>query len=313
MTNASELRPRPELLTARQVEAFRNVVASGSVSGAARSMNISQPAVSRMIREMEAALGLGLFIRRGPKIILTPVSEQLAIEVDRYYLGLDHIRDHARRLRRFPSGQLRIASMLALSQGFLAQLSQRFLEIEPDLSLSIHSDTSVGIIGQLRRGEHHIGLCSSVGRMDGSLLETSLPSTSAVCILPTDHKLTGNKEIHPEDLGGESFIALGKSSLLRRQISQIFNTTRRAPVIRHETLYSSTALAMVKAGLGISIVDPYCLMGDSQQDVEVRPFLPAINYRFSILIPEQFADMREISAFRTLVQDHMSRFSAETE
>lgn len=297
--------PRPELLTARQVEAFRQVFIAGSISGAARAMNVSQPAVSRLIHDMEEALGLALFVRRGPRIRSTLVAEQLIVEIERVYLGLDHIRDHARRLRHFPTGQLRIASMMVLSQGFLAGLAGRYAEQEPGVSLSVHSDTSVAIVDQLRRSEHHIGLCSPVGRIDSMLVETRLPPRPAVCILPKDHALSALTRLSPRDLEHADFIALGKSSLLRRQVARVFADAGIRPLVRHETLYSSTAFSMVRAGLGVAIVDPFCLMGPGVEDVEVRPFYPEILYSFSMLVPEVFSAMREIETFGALLLEHL--------
>lgn len=306
MTRTGGLTPRPELLTSRQVEAFLNVARSSSMSTAARTMHVSQPAVSRLIRDMEEALGLELFIRRGPKISLTPGAAKLLVEVDRVYLGLDHIRDYARLLRQFPQGQLSISSMTVLSQGFLAELARSFAEIEPGISLSVHSDASINIVEQLKRGEHHIGLCSAVGQIRPMLVETKLPAVSAVCILPVGHELASKSVIRPADLTGEPFIALGRSSILRRQIVQSFTQAGAAPpAVKHETLYSTTAHAMVRAGLGTSIVDPYCLIGTHREDIVIRPFEPRIDYAFSMLVAESDAGLVEVERFRqVLLRQH---------
>lgn len=303
----ADLPPRPELLTVRQLDAFRHVIHAGNMSAAGRSLGISQPAVSRLIRDLETALGLELFVRKGPKIAPTPAALQLLAEVDRVYLGLDHIRDYARLLRQFPQGRLRVASMAVLAQGFLAEVARDYSAREPGISLSVHSDASIEILNQLKRNEHHIGLCSAIGQVEPVLVEERLPSLPAVCILPRGHRLVDRSIIGPSDLQGEDFIALGKSSILRRQIAQIFSEAEVEPKIRHETLFSNTAFAMVRAGLGVSIVDPYCLIGGQQDQVVARRFEPDISYAFSMLVPETFWQIREVQSFRSAL---LGRFKA---
>lgn len=306
------MQPRPDLLTPRQVEAFRHVVMARGVSAGARIMNISQPAVSRLIREMEQAVGMELFIRRGPRISPTEAALELFMEIEKVYLGLEHIRDQARRIRRFPRGQFRIASMLVLSQGFLAEVARTFSEAEPGLSLSIHSDASVDIIDQLKRGRHHVGLCTAIGKVAPYLVETSLPALPAVCIVPDGHALADRRVVGPADLVGEDFIALGRTSLLRKEITRTFAEAGVEPVVRHETLYSSTALALVRAGLGVSIVDPFSLIGNHGGGVVARPFEPAIPYKFSILVPEIYAEMREVAGFREALLKHFRILSRQS-
>lgn len=292
------LTPHPELLTARQIEAFVQVMRGNSISKAARSMSVSQPAVSRLIRDMETTIGLTLFLRNGPKLTPTPIATQLAAEVERVYLGLDHIRDYSRLLRRFPQGQLRLAVMNMLSHGFLAELAMTFVEDEPGISLAVHSDSSVAIIDQLRREEHHIGLCTSIGNISDQLEETRLPSQPAVCILHPSNPLAGRKIITPHDLAHEPFIALGPTSILRRQIFQAFDEAGIEPQLRHETQFSTAACWMVRSGFGASIVDPYCLAGHEPGALAIRPFHPIIDYGFSMLVPRTFRNLPEIRSFR---------------
>lgn len=77
------------LLNPRQLEAFRLVMQRGSVTGAAAELRISQPAVSRFIRDLEVRSGITLFERTGNHLIPTPEAHLLLVEVERYAFGID--------------------------------------------------------------------------------------------------------------------------------------------------------------------------------------------------------------------------------
>ena len=69
-------------LTFKQIEAFRSVMVNGSVVGAAKLMNLTQPSVSRTIALLEIRLGYPLFVRRGRRLLPTPQADALYREVD---------------------------------------------------------------------------------------------------------------------------------------------------------------------------------------------------------------------------------------
>lgn len=87
------------MLSQRAIEAFKTVLDSGSVSGAAEIMNVSQPAVSRLIRDLEAQTELQLFTRFGGKIVPTSAARELAIVVERSFVGLTAIEKAATEIR----------------------------------------------------------------------------------------------------------------------------------------------------------------------------------------------------------------------
>lgn len=83
----------------RQINAFRQVIRLGSVTAAARALSVSQPAVSRLIGDLEAGLGFPLFERRAGKLYPTPDARNLASEVERMFYGLERLERFARDMR----------------------------------------------------------------------------------------------------------------------------------------------------------------------------------------------------------------------
>src|ERR1700682_6310484 len=123
-------------INSRQVEAFRAMMMTGSVTDAAKLMAVTQPAVSRLLRDFQALLKTELFERRGSGLVPTASATAPYMEVERAFVGLERITPAAEEIRGRRTGTLRIAALPALSNGYLPRLAGGFLEERADLHLS---------------------------------------------------------------------------------------------------------------------------------------------------------------------------------
>ncbi|MDC7788286.1 LysR family transcriptional regulator [Rhodoplanes sp. TEM] len=257
---------------------------TGSMTAAGKLMTISQPAVTRLIRDLEIELDLPLFRRSGTHISPTAEARQLHREVERYFSGVAHIREAARAIRELRTGHLRIGAMLTLSTGCLPRAVQAFLGRHPDVTVSIHSDSSLDIVEMVSHGQLDLGL-SSIPADRADVAHTPLAAVEAVCVMPRGHRLARGKVIHVRDLDGEDFVSLGSSSLLRLRVEEALRATGVRPRIRLGTLYSSTVVGYVAAGLGLAITDPFAVLGPGRDQVEIRRFKPGLPFEFSAVYP----------------------------
>ena len=113
-------------ITYRQVEAFREVMRTGSITLAAQSLAVSQPAVSRLIADLENRLNLRLFIRHSNHIEATEESKLLENHVNQLYIGLEKIEQAAQAISHLDYGHLRIVALPVLTDGFLPQVLADF-------------------------------------------------------------------------------------------------------------------------------------------------------------------------------------------
>ncbi len=122
------------------IEAFRAVVATGSVSQAALTLSVSQPSVSRLIADLEARLGLMLFDRRGPRLAVRAEALELYDEVEQSFQGLDRVVQRGRRIAANKVGVLTISATpvigLTLVPSTLALLRQCLTLPSPSLACS---------------------------------------------------------------------------------------------------------------------------------------------------------------------------------
>ena len=133
-------------LNYRQLETFRAVMLSGSASRAAELLDITQPAVSRTIAELEKGVGFVLFERIKGRLVTTPEAQMLLNEVEKSFVGLDRIRAEAARIRDFGAGSLRIASLAALG----STLVPRDLQVPPKAARDCRQPSDSCLVGGQR-------------------------------------------------------------------------------------------------------------------------------------------------------------------
>lgn len=274
--------PRP--LNVRQLEAFRAVMLTGSMTGAGRFLSISQPAVTRLIRELEVDLKLDLFVRDGSHIVPTEEARALFKEVERHYAGTERIREAAYAIREFKGNRIRIAANLSLTLACLPQAVARFEAIFPRSVISIRSGVSAEIIDLVSSESVDIGFAAvRPGRRDVGT--DALVDSEWLCMVPRGHALESRDEIRPEDLEGVEFISVGPSSMAHHELDVMLQAAGVSPHTRLETQYSVSATSFVRQGLGVALVDPLAASMSLHEGIVLKKFSPRIPYILSVIYP----------------------------
>lgn len=308
-----QLDPGPHRpLNFRQLEAFRAVMLSGSMTRAGQLMSISQPAVTRLIRDLEHELRLSLFHRRGTQLIPTDEGQQLYREVERHFAGADRIREAARSIRESNAGYLHIGAMPNLATSCLPDAVGVFRQAYPEVIVSVHPDNSVNLVQMIVHGQ--LDLAFGVLPADRHDVDADpYPVTHAVCVMPATHRLASRKHVAVADLDGEDFISLGARSVLRMQINAALLASGARPRVRLETLHSPTVISYVQRGVGISIVDLFAAMGPGSEGLVVKPFVPHISLRFSALYRDNGGRSPIASAFSAVLRDVVAGIAEKQE
>lgn len=270
----------------RQIEAFRAVILTGSVTGAAQIMRITQPAVSRLIRDLQQSLEITLFERRGTRLL--PTSEGLSLygEVERSFVGLDRIAQAALDLRTRRAGTLRIAALPALANGFLPRFVGRFLADRPKIDVGLYGLASHVVLDWVASGQCDLGF-AAVPVEHPTVSLVPMPSIPVMAVMPPSHRLARKKRLQPKDFEGEAFISLGPFTLLRHRIDGAFADHSVTRQLRVETPLSEIACALVASGVGVSMVDPFTAQEYRTRGIVARPFEPRINFEFAALYSRQ--------------------------
>ena len=273
-------------INSRQVEAFRAMMLTGSVTEAAKLMAVTQPAVSRLLRDFQALLKMELFERRGTGLVPTAAATTLYTEVERSFVGLERITAAAEEIRGRRIGSLRIAALPALSNGYLPRLAGHFLMQRPNLNLAFFGVISPIVIDWVLNNQCDIGF-AEIPIAHSGLSSLRLPALPRVAVLPTGHRLAEKQVMEPRDFEGETFISLSAGSGSRHLVDQAFQRDDVRRVLRVETTLSEIMCGMVSSGLGVAICDPFTAQEFENRGVIARRFLPRIDFEFAAVFPPQ--------------------------
>jgi DNA-binding transcriptional LysR family regulator len=273
-------------INSRQVEAFRAMMLTGSVTEAAKLMAVTQPAASRLLRDFQSLLKMQLFERRGTGLVPTAAATALYTEVARSFIGLERIATAADEIRGRRTGTLRIAAMPALANGYLPRLTGHFLKERPNLNLAFFGVISPIVVDWVMNNQCDVGF-AEVPIAHSGLPNQRLPAVPRVAILPTGHRLEAKEILEPRDFEGETFVSVSAGSTSRHLIDQVFNRDDIRRVQRIETNLSEIMCGMVSSGLGIGICDPFTAQEFVTRGIVVRPFVPRIDFDLAAVFPVQ--------------------------
>ena len=290
----------------RQIEAFRAVFQTASMTAAATLMGITQPAVSRLIRDLEAEIALTLFDRSAGKLIPTPDAVVLFREVQRSYQGLERVAQAAAELGRRREGELRIAASVAPSFHGLPPVLTRFRAAWPGVRLSLHTASSPEVLDLVAMRHHDLGIAVLPAEGPGVTIE-ALPVQNAVCVLPVGHKLASRAVVRASDLIGVPMLMISDYSYLRQRVMQNFTEAGVQPDIVFESSFSAPICAMVAEGVGISVLDPLTARAYAGPTLAIRPFEPAVPYELKLVLPAGQPRSDRAHAFIVLLQTHMEQ------
>lgn len=292
----------------RHIEIFHAVMTAGNLTEAARLLHTSQPTVSRELARFEKVLGLKLFERSRGRLHPTVQGLRLFEEVQRSWYGLDRIVSAAESLREFRQGELSIACLPVFSQSFLPPLIQPFLARYPDVSLQIVPQESPLLEEWLSAQRHDLGLTETLHTPAGTE-RTPLLTLNEVCVLPHSHPLTVKSVLTPEDFQGENYISLSRTDSYRQLLDTLFTERQVKRRMVVETHSAASICAMVRAGAGLSVVNPLTALDYVNNGVALRRFSIAVPFTVSLIRPLHRPGSALVDAFTQHLQASLSNIT----
>lgn len=296
-------------LNLRQVEAFWFVFQTGSMTTAAELMGVTQPAVSRLIRDFEAETQLVLFERHGGSISTTPDAVALFDEVQRSFHGLEQIERTAQSIRQAREGSLQIASTAAPSCYCLPKVLSDFHSKWPDTRLGLKVCRPSEILELVSTHQCDLGITVVPDNAQGIVIE-HLPTIELVCVLPNEHELARHSTILPEHLDGIPLLVLTDQSLLQQQIIHCLEEAEIEINIVFEASFSAPICAMVANGVGVSILDSLTATSFMDGPVTVRRFKPTLLWQPSLIYQAGRTKSKPLSTFASLLQSHLTELTS---
>jgi DNA-binding transcriptional LysR family regulator len=289
----------------RQIEAFRAVFQTASMTAAGALLGITQPAVSRLIRDLEAETALTLFDRSAGKLTPTPDAVALFREVQRSYHGLDRVARAAAELGQRREGTLRIAASVAPSLYGLPPVLACFRAAWPGVRLSLQTGSSPEVLDLVAMRLCDLGVAVLPAEGPGVIIE-ALPAQNAVCVLPAHHPLASRTAVRASDLAGVPMLMISAYSHLRQCIMRNFAAAGVEPNIVFESSFSAPICALITEGYGVSILDPLTAQAYAGPALALRAFEPAVPYELKLVSPAGQPQSDRAAAFAAMLRQHLA-------
>jgi len=269
-------------LNYRQTEMLWAIVTAGSISGAARLLGISQPAVSRMLAHTEKQLGLELFERVRGRLQPTRQVHSLFEEIDRAQRMMQRVNDLAEALSSHGSGVLRLTSIPSLTQYLVPRAVARFQQRHPDVLLRLNATALTQMLPDVLHGEAELGLV--VMQADHPFL-TNIPLHTGrmVAAIPRGHPLAGRASVSLADLSPHPLIVVGTRMPYGMLALNAFEQAGLPVKMCADVPWSHLACALVNAGAGIAVIDEFTVMHNIWPEVAIVPLAENIPLHISAI------------------------------
>ena len=271
------------MVNVRHLAVFRAVAKTGSVSGAARVLHISQPAVTKTLHLLEEELGLQLFQRIKGRLLITPEAQALLPQVERLFGQVDAVHQYTQEIRSGHVGSLTVASVATLSSTIVATTISRFSAGHPKVLFDLRAQSTRQVIESVRNNQADVGVIDvSEGGSDMDV--TELCRADLGCVMRHDHPLASLRLISPADLAGETIITFAEDTQMGWAVRDALRKKKSSSVILFTVNQTFSAYALAQSGSGVALVDPFPLLLGVFPELKVRPFRPSIHSRPHALI-----------------------------
>jgi DNA-binding transcriptional LysR family regulator len=271
--------------TPREIEVFAAVMSHGTTTKAADALNITQPAVSKILLQLMSKAGFPLFRNHRQRLIPTPEAHMLYAEVKRVFESVRGISRAAKEIRELRSGRLNVSTLPAFGLTLLPSIIASFTREYPDVAVTLDIRSSSTIIQRASRNQLDIGVAAEIDDETASVVRRALVATPPVCIMPKGHQLSRLNVVQPDDLDGLEFVSLGVGDPMRRQLDALCEERGIKRSMKIEAALSDTCINLVANGVGVSVIDRLSAWMARDLPIEIRDFQPHLDLNLSVYRP----------------------------
>ena len=288
------------------LQAFTRIMTSGTLSAAAKSMNISESALSRQLSLLETELGLTLFSREKRRLIPTEDGEAFYREAARILDSIEQIPDIVNEIKNGTRQRMRIIAMPRMASSIAAPAVSKFLNEQPNMEVMIEVQPRRFLERWVASRKFDFGL-GALPIHHSDIHTEKIYSVPVVAVLHPEHALASRSSLHVEELAGERFITMPPNTLLGQQVAGILEAAGITPNSPVQASQAFLCCNFVAQGLGIAITDAMIpeIFGTS---VKMVPLEPRIYMDFGLLYPLGVKRTKDVLRLIEIIKSQASLF-----
>lgn len=258
-------------LNIRQIEIFRAIIECKTTVAASERLNISQPTISGHLAALEEATSLTLFERSRNRLVPTPAAEAFYDEIQKVYLGIDHLKRFTDGLRNNFRGQIHFGAMPMVAYGWMPGIIGDFIKQNENVSISMPVRSSRQLLEWTAADRLDFCIVHSIGRYP-KLSINKILRLPIVCLFPADSELAAKPSISLSDLSGKNVVKL-RSFDVWTTGAEVMLENRPDVVPRNliETFNTQTAARIAKSCSGFALIDGLTALEEEDQTMIWRP------------------------------------------
>ncbi len=287
-------------MTSRELEIFHAVMSSRSLTEAAASLGVSQPALSKALKRLEDRLRMPLFRRIKGRLLPTLEAEDLFPESARLVQEIARLSRTAMELRDGGAGLLRVAASASLGISVVPSAVANFAQTFPKAKIVSHF-VPAATAAELVVGNYvDVGLCLSPVSNPGCVTQ-GLAMVPLICAVRPDHPLARKSVISPFDLMDVKLISFGSGTYFGKLLDEAFERDGLERRVAIELITAVQAPALVRCGAGVALVDSYMQFAGFH-GISWRPFVPQVLLPVNIIT----STMRPVSRLTNRFIEHLT-------
>jgi len=257
-------------LSFRQIRAFVTVAQHRSFTRAAAALHLSQPALTVQIRKLEDALQTRLLDRNSRSVALTRMGHELLPLLQRSLQDIEAVVSHAHEKSAGRRGTVRVASLPSFAASLLPDVIAAARQRQPGLNFVVRDAVASRVMALVETEEVDIGITG--GDLAGDGLEVLHRAADRLCLVfPAGHPIARRRRITMDDVVALPLVLTDAATSIRALVDAAFAARGRRPEIACESTYMMTAVAMVRAGLGVTILPGSAREVHAEAGVRSRP------------------------------------------
>ncbi len=291
----------------RQIEVFSTIMRTGSVTEAAKSLNVSQPSVSKVLKHTELRLGFPLFKRISGRLCPTPEAEIMYAESAHIEEDVAHLNQLAFELGDAGVGRIRIGCPPSLAAHVLPMGVEAFRARQANMGIQLTIFPSAQIRSEVIKRRVDFSL-SHFPTADPEVDGVTLDNGRMVCLMRDNHVLAKKSSLCMDDLMGHSMIFgyadQGFLSLIDKAVPELRKNASCDLLVNHFTV----ATGLAQRGLGVALVDEFAVAGGRFDNLAIVPFEPELLIHVGVIYPRYKPLSTAAQQFIEVLGDSLTRF-----